>query len=191
MDFERVLKTYDTFDAAHNRVHALAVLKYAIMLGNIYLKKDIVLVKIAAIYHDIGLLFGRDGHEAASARYVLSDKSLSLALSPSQVLQVAHAVKQHRASNGQPRTLLAKIISDADRASSENPFKRSYEYQREVFGSPHAEALTEAHAHLSNKYSIGMYGRRTFFPETEKTLDDKFNPIIESDVSELDQFLGS
>lgn len=180
IDMSRYEKMYDKFDKGHNRKHMLVVLNFAIILAEKYLPDQIDLVKIAAILHDIGLSKGRKDHEENGYKIILHDAYLKKFLKKDEIQLIADAVKEHRASTGNPKTVISKIVSDADRGSgnTKDAIKRSYNYQKHHFSNiSNEEALRMAFDHLSKKYCKGGYGRRTYFPETEKRLEEIYNPI--------------
>jgi uncharacterized protein len=185
LDLSRYEKMYDSFDAGHNRDHFIAVRKLAVSLAKKYLPDKVELAYIAATLHDIGLSVDRENHEITGEKLIRQDKYLSSNLSSEDFEELCQAVGQHRASTGNPQTVLAKIISDADRgggfSKSYESFNRSYSYN-----SKKNPNLTEDKLLLSSaeyqvqKFSEGSYGRRTYFPETEERLKNIYNPIIEA-----------
>ena len=179
-DYDRL---YEGFDSAHDSEHQRAVVAEAARLADIHAPKRKRLAELAARLHDIGLAEGREGHEIHGARMLEKDERLRKALSRRDFKQLVNAVRQHRASSGKPRSVIAKIVSDADRVASGSPQKaldRSARYHR--VHSPDAtdeEVLREAYMHIAGKYGPGGYGRRAYFPETMNRLDEIFNPIVE------------
>lgn len=170
----KYLKRYDTFDKAHNRHHIDTVASNARLLASKYAPDKVKLAEIAAMLHDIGLQEGREGHEERGAAELSRDEQLKRILGKTDWEEVIHAVREHRASTGNPRTILAKIISDADRdpGTPAQKLRRAYEYNGD---------LTEARKHLVNKYGPGGYGRRHYFPETDRGLAKMIDPIIQAE----------
>ena len=57
-----ILTQYEDFDAGHRIDHALAVISKSMELAEDF-DVDIDMVYTVAACHDLGLRFGRDGHE--------------------------------------------------------------------------------------------------------------------------------
>lgn len=112
-----IVNKYSRFDNAHNSDHVFNVIKNSFEICSC-LNKDINLsmVYTIAAYHDIGLMYGRETHETTSAQFLLNDAKLKKWFSDSQIIEMAEAIADHRASNkNEPRNLYGKIIADADR----------------------------------------------------------------------------
>lgn len=176
---------YSNFDGGHDQIHLVAVRNCAIKLAQKYAPDKIDLVYIAATLHDIGLSVDRENHELEGEKLIRSDNYLKSKLSSENFEELCHAVKEHRASNGNPTTLIAKIISDADRGGGfENPgdqFSRAYWYgKKNYLNLNDEEQIWEAARHQTEKFSSGSYGRRVYFPETKQRLDKIFDPIIKA-----------
>jgi hypothetical protein len=184
LDLSRYEKMYDTFDGGHNFHHCFLVREMAISLAKKYLPNKIEIVYIAATLHDIGLSVDRENHEVDGEKLIRQDKYLKDNLSSDDFKELCHAIREHRASTGNPKTILAKIISDADRASSCNSSEaltRAYNYGLEKYPNlPQKEQILRAAKHQTEKYSQGSYGRRTYFPETENQLQKNYDPIIQA-----------
>jgi uncharacterized protein len=74
------------------------------------------LVYVIAAYHDVGLAFGRDGHETASRTLMLEDEKLRQWFTDEQIVTMGDAVQDHRASiEHEPRTIYGRIVAEADR----------------------------------------------------------------------------
>jgi len=183
LDLSRYEKMYDNFDTGHNRDHFLSVRKMAVSLAKKYAPDQIELAYIAATLHDIGISINRENHEINGEKLIRHDKYLKENLSPKDFEELCHAVGQHRASTGNPQTVLAKIISDADRGggtkSSSEAFSRSYFYGLKNYPNfTEKQQILAAGKHQSEKFCKGSYGRRTYFPETEKRLAKIYDPIV-------------
>jgi len=174
---------YDNFDGGHNRRHCLLVRKMALLLAKKYLPGKIELAFIAATLHDIGLFVDRENHEVEGEKLIRQDKYLKDNLSKEDFEELCHAVKEHRASTGNPQTILAKIISDSDRGggcySSSESLTRGYCYGLKKYPNLNEEEqILEAARFQSGKFCEGGYGRRTYFIETEDRLKKVFGPIV-------------
>ena len=71
-----IIPMYDSFDAGHDRSHALAVIEESLRLSAFY-SVDVNVVYAAAAYHDTGLTAGREFHHLESGRIVRNDSRLS------------------------------------------------------------------------------------------------------------------
>jgi len=176
---------YDTFDGGHDRNHCINVREMAVELAQKYLPNKIELAYIAATLHDIGISVDRENHETNGEKLIRQDKYLKDSLSKEDFDELCHAVKEHRASTGNPKTILAKIISDADRGggmyNSADAFSRSYFYGLENFPDlTEEEQILRSAQHQAKKFSEGSYGRRTYFPETADRLKQIYDPIIDA-----------
>ena len=190
---------YNNFDGGHNINHCFTVRNMAVVLAQKYLPNKVEQSYIAATLHDIGLSVDRENHESEGEKLIRRDKYLLDNLSPDDIEEICHAVKEHRASTGNPQTILAKIISDADRGggcdNSSQAFSRSYEYV--LKNSPELtleEQIKKAAEHQATKFTPGSYGRRTYFPETEERLKKIYDPIIiayqKQDLKYLKSLIG-
>ena len=185
LDLSCYEKMYDNFDGGHDINHCSAVRDMAVVLAQKYLSNKIELAYIAATLHDIGLSVDRENHESEGEKLIRRDQYLIDNLPKDDFEEICHAVKEHRASTGNPQTILAKIISDADRGggcdNSSQAFSRSYEYGLKSFPElTDEEQIIRAAEHQSQKFAPGSYGRRTYFPETESRLSQIYDPIIEA-----------
>jgi HD superfamily phosphodiesterase len=183
LNLSKYEKMYDSFDSGHNRNHFVSVRKMAVSLAKKYAPGKIELVYIAATLHDIGLSISRENHESDGEKIIRNDNYLKSNLSKEDFEEICHAVREHRASTGNPKTILAKIISDADRGggtkSSSEAFGRSYFYGLKNYKNiTDDEQILKAAKHQSEKFCKGSYGRRTFFSETEKRLAKIYDPIV-------------
>lgn len=185
LDLSRYEKMYRNFDGGHDIKHCIAVRNMAVLLAKKYLPEKIELVYIAATLHDIGLSVDRENHEIEGEKLIRKDKYLINNLSKDDFKELCHAVKEHRASTGNPKTILAKIISDADRGggynNSADALKRPYQYGlKEYPNLNETEQIIEAARHQSEKFAKGSYGRRIYFPETNERLSRVYDPIIQA-----------
>lgn len=183
LDLEKYEKIYDNFDGGHDRRHCILVRNMAILLAQKYLPNKIELAYIAATLHDIGISLGRENHEIKGEKIIKKDNYLKSNLSKEDFKDLCHAIREHRAYSGKPKTILAKIISDADRgggsSDSSEALMRAYEYGLKKFPNlTKEEQIIRSVKHQVKKFSEGSYGRRTYFPETEERLQKVYNPII-------------
>jgi len=156
---------YNTFDKGHSPEHMREVLQKATLLARTHAPNDTYMVGLAAKLHDVGLRVARKDHEKHGWNIVRKDPFLQTHMHPAQLRRLSLAIKNHRASTGNPRDILGKIVSDADRdVDPYRAFSRSYFY-----GKTHFPELTEAqHVRRSVEHPLAKYHQiRTFFPETQ------------------------
>ena len=156
---EEILPQYDRFDAAHRRDHILRVIARSMLMNWKYcLLPDMVYA--AAAMHDLGVAEGRELHHLSSGKIIRNDKRLQQWFAPEAVEEIAQAAEDHRASaTAAPRSLLGKIIAEADRdVEPERIIRRTVEY-----GLGHYPELSPAEQrqrtlqHLQEKYAEGGY----------------------------------
>ena len=165
-----ILPRYDHFDKAHQRDHAMMVIRQSLEIAA-HLEVDIDMVYTIAAYHDTGLCEGRDLHHEASARIIRADQQLRRWFSEEQIETMADAVEDHRASAKQPpRTIYGRIVAEADRfIDPVTIVRRTIQY-----GLDHYPELTrEGHyqrmvTHLKEKYGRNGY-LKLWFPESPNT----------------------
>lgn len=156
---QEILPHYDSFDAAHRRDHALAVINRSLELCKSFDTDEQMVYTIAA-YHDTGLVEGRENHHTASARIVRQDNNLRRWFSEEQISTIADAAEDHRASaKNEPRSIYGRIVAEADRQiEPHNIIRRTIQYG--LTNYPHLD--TEGHwartvEHLEEKYAEGGY----------------------------------
>ena len=155
-----IVPFYDNFDAGHGRDHVHTVMSQSLSLASHYPEVDTCLLLTAAAYHDLGLAFGRDEHHIHSARIVRDDQRLRHWFNEEEIIIIAEAAEDHRASSGhEPRTIYGRIVAEADRIiDSETIVRRALQY-----GMSHEPGLDrEAQYrrlmdHMLEKYAEGGY----------------------------------
>lgn len=110
-NLERGLPEWLTY---HNVNHTLYVLEQAqkIALYEQVNDRDLLLVKIAALYHDSGFLVNRKDHENIGCSIASKDLS-STDLEPSEIKKICGMIQATHIPQ-QPETLPEKIVADAD-----------------------------------------------------------------------------
>ncbi|MBR5169036.1 MAG: HD domain-containing protein [Muribaculaceae bacterium] len=155
-----IVPRYDAFDAGHNRDHAHTVMSQALSLAQYYPEVDPCLMLVAAAYHDLGLVNGREHHHTDSARIVREDERLRRWFSEDEIDTIADAAEDHRASSDhEPRTIYGRIVAEADRIiDSETIVRRALQY-----GMKHHPGLDKENQyrrlmeHMQEKYNYGGY----------------------------------
>jgi uncharacterized protein len=183
LDLTHYKNLYDTFDKAHSRQHMDTVLNASKELAGKYAPNQIDLAALAAILHDVGISRGREQHEEFGGQIVSEDDKIRQAIGDKNFRILINAIKEHRASTGNPTSTVGKIVSDADRTSYTSPgsaLARAIAFRDEYHPvMSRQDAILSALRHLSKKYAPEGPGRRTYYPETAKKLDEVFNPIID------------
>jgi uncharacterized protein len=182
-DLSQFEALYHQFDGGHGVDHVTRVRKLAVKLAKKYLPEKVHLAYIAATLHDIGLVHGRKDHELNGAKMARESEQLQQLLSKSELAEVADAIANHRASTGKPKTILAKIISDADKVS-DNPgeaMRRAVGYGKKHYPDLSIEEqIWRAAVHLKEKFGPEGTGNRTYFPESSRALQKTYGLIIKA-----------
>ena len=155
-----IVPRYDAFDAGHDRNHVHTVMSQAMSLAKYYPEVDHCILLIAAAYHDLGLINGREHHHTDSARIVRDDERLRQWFSDDEINTIADDAEDHRASsNHEPRTIYGRIVAEADRIiDSETIVRRALQYglkhNPELNREGQFERLMD---HMREKYDYGGY----------------------------------
>lgn len=174
-------KLYDGFDAGHDARHRDRVERMAVELATVYAPDRIVAVRAAAILHDVGLSVSRDNHEAIGADIILADEDLRVELGE-DFPAVVEAVREHRSSTGCPQGTIAKIVSDADRASDTAGEKVERALSFSIMhgkGEGLDHHLRVAREHITHKFGPGGRARRVYYPETLDHLVAMYSAVPE------------
>ena len=155
-----IVPRYDMFDAGHNRDHVNTVISQALSLAQYYPEVDRCMLLVAAAYHDLGLINGREHHHTDSARIVREDERLLKWFNEDEINIIADAAEDHRASSDhEPRTIYGRIVAEADRIIDSNTIvRRALQY-----GLKHEPSLDREGQyrrlmdHMREKYDYGGY----------------------------------
>ena len=154
-----ILPMYDKHDAAHRRDHTDIVIGQSLKLAENY-DVDMNMVYAIAAYHDTGIIHGREHHHVASKHILLADKELLRWFTSEQIVTMADAVEDHRASSKHaPRTIYGRIVAEADRVIvPESIIRRTIQFtlthHPELDMEDGYERLIQ---HLKEKYDYGGY----------------------------------
>ncbi|HSJ67506.1 MAG TPA: HD domain-containing protein [Anditalea sp.] len=98
----------------HNLEHTLYVLDKSILIAEHerISGHELSLIKIAALYHDIGFIKGRDQHEEISCAIAQEDLRI-YGMSTADIAKICGMIKATKIPQ-KPDSLLEKIIADAD-----------------------------------------------------------------------------
>ena len=155
-----IVPRYDDFDAGHGRDHVQTVMSQALSLAQYYPEVDQCLLLVAAAYHDLGLINGREHHHTDSARIVREDERLRQWFDDAEINTIADAAEDHRASsNHEPRNIYGRIVAEADRIiDGKTIVRRALQY-----GLKHEPGLDREGQycrlmeHMREKYDYGGY----------------------------------
>lgn len=171
INLEKYENLYNYFDEGHNKIHLKEVRENAIYLGKKYAPDKLEIIYVAATLHDIGISISRENHEKHGYEIIKKDLEIKRAYTREDFLSILEAIREHRASTGNPKSTIAKIIADANRTpySTGRSLKRSYDYNREHFQNlSHREILQEVAKHIYNKYGPNGYGTKLHFKESRE-----------------------
>ena len=158
---QEILPLYDSFDRGHRRDHAHQVIERSAQIAEAF-EVDAEMVYAIAAYHDTGLRFGRENHHSDSARIILADKELQRWFTTEQILTIAQAAEDHRASAARaPRSIYGRIVAEADRLIiPELIIRRTVQYSLANFPALDREGhWLRSQEHLHEKYDEGGYLR--------------------------------
>ena len=173
--YKEVVPRYSEFDAAHKEDHALTVISHAVELmgrrdgwvadhpdsDDIWrseIRYDILLV--AAAFHDLGLVNGRERHHLDSGEIIRGDVRLREWFSEPEVETIAQAAEDHRASGkNTPRSIYGMIVAEADRViDGQTIIRRTIQFGFKHYPGLDREAhIARAIEHLNEKYGRGGY----------------------------------
>lgn len=157
---QEIVPCYDYFDAGHGRDHVRTVISQALDLAQYYPEVDRCILLVAAAYHDLGLVNGREHHHTDSARIVREDARLLQWFNKEEIGLIADAAEDHRASSDhEPHTIYGRIVAEADRIiDSETIVRRALQYGLKHEPNLDREGQYERlKAHMLEKYAEGGY----------------------------------
>ena len=162
---------YSKNDKGHDVEHIKTVIRrsfeFAEQLDNI--NWDMVFV--VAAFHDVGHHIDAKHHEKVSAQILLQDKKLKDFFSEEQIITMAVAVEDHRASSDEePRNIYGKIVSSADRTVDLNePLKRTHQYNLvHCTNLSIDEQIERAYQHLKEKFGVNGYAvEKSYFEDKD------------------------
>jgi uncharacterized protein len=198
IDLTKYESMYDSFDKAHDKGHMEGVRDFAVKFAKKYIPNKLEVVYVAATLHDVGLSSGRrTDHEKNGYTMIQNDESIKNSYSEEDFELILDAIREHRASTGKPKSIVAKIVSDSDRAySSINVhLERSYAYNSEKYPElSHNQVLDKVIEYMVGKFDKNGTGTRLYFEESNKLLEEGQH-IIEvckkRDYAKLDSMLES
>ena len=164
---QEIIPRYDGFDQAHQRDHVMMVIQQSLDIAS-RLDVDEDMVYAIAAYHDTGLCEGREHHHEVSAQIIKNDQRLRQWFTEEQILVMADAAEDHRASAKQaPRTIYGRIVAEADRfIDPETIVRRTIQYGLDHYPElSREEQYQRMLTHLHEKYGRNGY-LKLWFPES-------------------------
>lgn len=162
-----IIPRYDHFDQAHQRDHVMMVIQQSLDIAA-KLDVDEDMVYTIAAYHDTGLCEGREHHHEVSARIIKADPNLRRWFTEEQILVMADAAEDHRASAKQaPRTIYGRIVAEADRfIDPVTIVRRTIQYGLDHYPKlSREEQYQRMLTHLHEKYGRNGY-LKLWFPDS-------------------------
>jgi uncharacterized protein len=162
-----ILPRYDHFDQAHQRDHVTMVIQQSLDIAS-RLDVNTDMVYAIAAYHDTGLCEGREHHHEVSAQIIKADQNLRQWFTEEQILVMANAAEDHRASAKQaPRTIYGRIVAEADRfIDPDTIVRRTIQYGMDHYPElSREEQYQRMLTHLKEKYGRNGY-LKLWFPDS-------------------------
>ena len=162
-----ILPRYGHFDQAHQRDHVTMVIQQSLDIAS-RLDVDTDMVYTIAAYHDTGLCEGREHHHEVSAQIIKADQNLRQWFTEEQILVMADAAEDHRASAKQaPRTIYGRIVAEADRfIDPDTIVRRTIQYGMDHYPElSREEQYQRMLTHLKEKYGRNGY-LKLWFPDS-------------------------
>jgi uncharacterized protein len=162
-----ILPRYDHFDQAHQRDHVAMVIQQSLDIAS-RLDVNMDMVYAIAAYHDTGLCEGREHHHEVSASIIKADRNLRQWFTEEQILVMADAAEDHRASAKQaPRTIYGRIVAEADRfIDPDTIVRRTIQYGMDHYPElSREEQYQRMLTHLKEKYGRNGY-LKLWFPDS-------------------------
>lgn len=168
----KIIPQYKAYDGAHQPDHVYQVIENSLDIAKNY-DVNLDIVYAVAAYHDIGLKFGRQGHESSSRKIIEADFVLKTFFNDNEIKSIGQAAEDHRASLPyEPRSLYGKIISEADRdINFERLLSRTILYSLDHYPDYVKEdTFQQVYAHMKEKY--GPSGRIKLWLEYKPNVEN-------------------
>lgn len=186
---KNIKSKYKTFDKGHNTAHYNFVTTNCVNYGKQLQEKgmdiDLDIAYIVGAYHDIGIMYGREGHALSSGKIVRSDTTLAQYYTKETIELIAQAVEDHSSHlTYEPRSIYGKIVADADRNNTQYlVFSRPIKYglKNEPKSYTKEQHLDRVYNFVNQKFGKNGYVKYWLdIPDTRKEqqkvwelLDDK------------------
>ncbi|MCF0165268.1 MAG: HD domain-containing protein [Bacteroidales bacterium] len=169
-----ILPRYDGYDKAHQLDHINKVINQSLEIAS-HFDVDTDMVYAIAAYHDLGIVKGREFHHIESAKMLLADDVLKQYFTQGQLVTMAEAIEDHRASaKNEPRGIYGRIVAEADRQIDPHTIiLRTIQYGLNYYPELEKEEQYDRMLkHLKEKYGYGGYLKLHFeFSENHRKLE--------------------
>ena len=185
-----IIPRYDSFDKAHQRDHVLMVIQQSMELAE-KLGVNADMTYAIAAYHDTGLCEGRERHHEVSARIIKADQTLRRWFTEEQIVTMADAAEDHRASSGhEPRTIYGRIVAEADRfIDAATIIRRTIQYGFDHYPEySREEHFQRMVAHLHEKYARNGYLHLWFEDSPNAQRLRQLQDIIDDEATLVEYF---
>lgn len=171
----------------HTKDHTFDVLKNVELIGNYYNlnENDLNILRLAALFHDIGYVKRYKGHELESALIAMTFLQ-SNEINDSTIALITEAIKATKVPQ-QPNDLYSKILCDADlmNLTYENYFEQ-IEFMRQEWNLIGETSFTEKEFHIN---SLKFFDAHNFHTEYGKVFLERKKKAnrkrIEKRIAEL------
>lgn len=163
---EDIFPSYYKNDLGHNLEHIMYVINRSMKFAEEVPNINYDMVYTVAAYHDMGHYIDAKNHEKVSSELLLQDSRLRDFFTNEEIITMAEAVCDHRASlEYVPRSIYGKIVSSADRNTSINlPLKRTYSYRIKINpNAPLDQIIEESRQHLIEKFGKKGYANEKMY----------------------------
>lgn len=161
----------------HSRKHTIDVLRNSEIIGK-YSKlneSDLNILRICALFHDLGYINIYEGHEAESARYA-AEFLKSKNTDESTIRIIAKSILATKIPQD-PKSTIAEMLCDADLMHlTNNDYFNIIDLMRREWANIGKANLNEKEFHLQSidffysHHYFSEYGRKVLEPKKEKTL---------------------
>ncbi len=169
-----ILPVYEKNEQGHGPKHIEYVVRRSLKFAEQVADINYDMVYTVASYHDIGHHIDAKNHEQVSAQILMDDKNLEKFFDDEQIVIMAEAVADHRASSAyEPRSIYGKIVSSADRRTDiNNVLTTMYTYSLKNNSQFTLEQNVEnAYEHICHKFAEGGYARQKMYFKDEEYED--------------------
>ncbi|MBQ6282167.1 MAG: HD domain-containing protein [Bacilli bacterium] len=160
---DNIFPSYKKNDEGHNLDHIEYVIERSFKFANNISTINLDMVYVIASYHDIGYYIDAKNHEKISSEMLLADDNLKKFFTEEEIITMAEAVYDHRASmDGEPRSIYGKIVSSADRETRVDvQLQRMYKYRLTHYPDKSLDWIIED----TRLYIINKFGKKGYATE--------------------------
>ncbi|ASJ17545.1 phosphohydrolase [Thermococcus chitonophagus] len=170
-------------EGSHGLSHTLRVLKLSLYIGN-HEEADLEILALASLLHDVarpledkGLIKDHAEESAKIAGEVLKDHP--------KVKEVVHAIEAHRFSTGpKPKTLEAKILSDADKIDALGAIGIARVF---MYSGEHGRSIEDSIRHFREKI---LKLKDLIYTNTGKRIAQERHEFVEMFLRQLEKELS-